>query len=95
MPFLALDFPQLLDALGKRLKFHINVQQGLKKFLNDLLDLSFYWTPIISIFPFLENNFLFSDVITVFKIHRSSQPEVFLGKCVLKICNKFTGEHTC
>ena len=42
MPFLALDFPQLLDALGKRLKFHINIKQGLKKFLNDLLDLSFY-----------------------------------------------------
>ena len=24
---------------------------------------------------------------------RSSRPEVFLGKGVLKICNKFTGEH--
>ena len=24
---------------------------------------------------------------------RSSHPEVFLGKCVLKICNKFTEEH--
>ena len=24
---------------------------------------------------------------------RSSPPEVFLGKCVLKICSKFTGEH--
>ena len=24
---------------------------------------------------------------------RSSHPEVFLGKGVLKICNKFTGEH--
>ena len=26
-------------------------------------------------------------------ISRSSQPEVLLGKCVLKICSKFTGEH--
>ena len=28
-------------------------------------------------------------------IFRSSQPEVFLGKGVLKICSKFTGEHPC
>ena len=26
---------------------------------------------------------------------RSRPPEVFLGKSVLKICNKFTGEHQC
>ena len=26
---------------------------------------------------------------------RSSRPEVFLGKGVLKICGKFTGEHPC
>ena len=26
---------------------------------------------------------------------RSSRPEVFLGKGVLKICSKFTGEHPC
>ena len=26
---------------------------------------------------------------------RSSHPEVFLGKSVLKICSKFTGEHPC
>ena len=26
-------------------------------------------------------------------IFRSSRPEVFLGKSVLKICRKFTGEH--
>ena len=25
----------------------------------------------------------------------SSHPEVFLGKGVLKICSKFTGEHPC
>ena len=27
--------------------------------------------------------------------NRSSQPRVFLAKAVLKICNKFTGEHPC
>ena len=29
------------------------------------------------------------------KINSSSPPEVFLGKGVLKICIKFTGEHSC
>ena len=29
------------------------------------------------------------------KIFRSSHPEVFLEKCILKICSKFTGEHRC
>ena len=45
-----LDFSQLLDSLGKRLEFHIKVQEGLKKLLNGLLDLSFYWLTIKSIF---------------------------------------------
>ena len=27
--------------------------------------------------------------------YRSSHPEVFLGKGVLKICSKFTGDHPC
>ena len=27
--------------------------------------------------------------------YRSSHPEVFLGKGVLKTCRKFTGEHPC
>ena len=27
--------------------------------------------------------------------YRSSRPEVFLRKGVLKICSKFTGEHPC
>ena len=26
---------------------------------------------------------------------RSSHPEMFLGNVVLKMCNKFTGEHPC
>ena len=28
-------------------------------------------------------------------MYRSSPPDVFLGKGVLKICSKFTGEHPC
>ena len=28
-------------------------------------------------------------------LSKSSHPEVFLGKGVLKICSKFTGEHPC
>ena len=28
-------------------------------------------------------------------LYRSSRPEVFLGKGALKICSKFTGEHSC
>ena len=31
----------------------------------------------------------------VLRNFRSSHPEVFLGKSVLKICSKFTGEHPC
>ena len=30
-----------------------------------------------------------------FVIIRSSRPEVFLGKGVKKICDKFRGEHPC
>ena len=28
-------------------------------------------------------------------LHRSSPSEVFLGKGVMEICSKFTGEHPC
>ena len=56
--FLALDVSQLSDALRKRLKFHVNVRQGLKKLLNSLLDLSFYWVIISSIFRSSNTSFL-------------------------------------
>ena len=40
--------------------------------------------------------FVMSDCCDLFNGRsRSSQPEVFLGKGVLKICSKFTGEHLC
>ena len=33
--------------------------------------------------------------VCIFLYFQSSQPEVFLGKGVLKICSRFTGEHSC
>ena len=33
--------------------------------------------------------------VTMSKVFRSSHPELFLRKGVLKICSKFTGEHPC
>ena len=47
---LLIFFYLLLDGLGKKSKFSINVQQGLKNLLNGLVDLSFYWVTITSIF---------------------------------------------
>ena len=59
LTFLVLDFSQVSDALRKRLKFHINVRLGLKKLLNRLLDLSFYWVIISSIFRSSNTRFLY------------------------------------
>ena len=35
------------------------------------------------------------DLIQILFIEKSSSPEVFLGKGVLKICSMFKGEHLC
>ena len=45
----------------------------------------------------MPNSFLGKSVYTKGYLirARSSRPEVFLGKGVLKICSKFTGEHPC
>ena len=48
MNLLARSFPQLLDALRKRLKHHMNVQE-FNKLLNDLLDLFFYWVTFVGL----------------------------------------------
>ena len=53
---------------GKRLKFHTNIQQGLKKLLKGLLDLFFYCVTIISVWAFLHYKFLVSDVTIVLEI---------------------------
>ena len=39
--------------------------------------------------------YIWQGISDWFKILRSSPPEVFLGKGVLKICSKFTGAHPC
>ena len=40
--------------------------------------------------------FIFSPYVSMCRDkYRSSHPEMFFGKDVLKICSKFTGEHTC
>ena len=43
--------------------------------------------------PYLQ--FLCSTLVVTQRTFRSSRPEVFLGKAVLKICSKFTGEDPC
>ena len=62
---------QLLDALVNKLTFNINVEQCLKKLLNGLLDLSFYWATIISLFSFLQDKFPVSDLIIAYEQIRS------------------------
>ena len=42
-----------------------------------------------------EKSRIHSPTVPDVVIFRSSRPEVFLGKGVLKICSKFTGEHPC
>ena len=42
-----------------------------------------------------EFSFLYVDICFDVTKWRGSCPEVFLGKSVLKICSKFTGEHSC
>ena len=36
-----------------------------------------------------------SDLVQIKFTFRNSHPEVFLGKVLLKICSKFTGDHPC
>lgn len=54
----SLDLPQLLDVMGKRLKFHLNARQGFKKVLNGLVDLSCYPVTVTSFFCFSITRFL-------------------------------------
>ena len=43
----------------------------------------------------VENAYLMNVIVTHVPTLRSSLPEVFLRKSVLKMCSKFTGEHPC
>ena len=66
--YLPVEFPQLLDAPGKRLRLLIDEQQGLKKLSKRLLDFSVYWVTITSIFLFIQFKFHVLNVIIVFEI---------------------------
>ena len=46
-----------------------------------------------SVFVYRRNREISWNIFII--IYRSSPPELFLGKDVLKICSKFTGEHLC
>ena len=64
-------------------KIYSHVYKNDGSFFNQLLSRRFYLTgDVTSHSPFIQ-------------IFRSSHPEVFLEKGVLKICSKFTGEHPC
>ena len=49
---------------------------------------------LIQIFPCLKFQFL-KFLLIIFSIYRSSHPVVFLGRAVLKIYSRLTGEHPC
>ena len=54
-----------------------------------------YWT-ITRIEVIADKNLLLVQLqYQIVRLLRSSYPEVFLRKGVLKICSKFTGEHPC
>ena len=57
--FFALGVPQMLDALGKRWKCDINIQQGFKNLLNGLLFILFGGLP--SHQRYSNTSFLFVD----------------------------------
>ena len=67
---------------------HLSVIKGLTVFQNFLLSV------ILVMFRFPKNVFLV-DFSIFEQIFRSSPPEVFLEKGVLKKCSKFAGEHPC
>ena len=88
--FFALDFWQLSDALRKRLKY-INVQQGLKRILNGLLDLYFYWVTITSVFCSFNTNFL-SLILFLFIYLFISQTRIYT---IINTSYKFKQKYVC
>ena len=47
------------------------------------------------IFNYSKIILLGKEILAAYSQYRSSHSELFLGKGVLKICSKFTGEHPC
>ena len=70
-------------------KWHVFISYRSSCFANVTLQPLIFESKII-----FDDKFDHSSILsnTVFG---SSPPEVFLGKGVLKICSKFTGEHLC
>ena len=65
---LALDFPQLPDALRKRLTFQINVRQNLKKTTEWVVRFILFLDYLPIHISFLQYKFSILDVIIVFEI---------------------------
>ena len=80
-------FPLKISLVNVSISRNLRIcSQLLKKSLTE----KFFWV-VVSCRLCLHFNTLLNKV-THF---RSSRPEVFLGKGVLKICSKVTGEHLC
>ena len=81
----------------KRLPYFSTVKAYFNRFFNylstNLVPLA-YWIVNASGYLGLEND-LPKNLSKNVPKNRSSHPEVFLGKSILKIWSKFTGEHPC
>ena len=87
-----------LDVIGKKLFVYLKNNYVLiktGKVLNYLMKTNFWQNHVIVLF-FLEFWLVLSIINWVAcSSYRSSHPDVFIRKVVLKICCKFTGEHPC
>ena len=87
--------------LKKRL-WHRSFPGNFVKFLRTPVSIEYHWWLLLDtgkmfLVVIILSDILFPDsVCWVFKqTSRISYLEVFLGKALLKICSKFTGEHPC
>ena len=80
------------EILSKSISTTLNTIRGYNKIITStIFNINFFWFIItIHLYDILLIQNLFQFVIC-----RSSYPEVFLVKGVLKICSIFTGVHPC
>ena len=89
----------MLDGILNMTLFVLN--NSLVGFFLDLINVNFQRKPWTHVCHYVCKGKLLvfhSHSIWLFKVnsmYRSSFPEAFLGKCVLKLNKKFTGEHLC
>ena len=81
-------------------KWDVNLFQGWDSVLFHNSDFVFLKIKLILVGHHKNIRKLFVYTIAIslgikINIYRSSHPEVFLRKVILKICGKFTGEHSC